>query len=268
MVDGHQKSGFIRLFLRVGTTDHVKSAVDFRAADFMQMLMQPFQIPVRQFSFRELRAEFDVLINLLLFHRSDNRLAVFLPEHLRLSSFILIDFLFQLGKRTVGTGIHERRGQMAHHRGITATLGDQSLAGIVDDIQVIMRHFTNQHVGPVVTGQRNLFPRSEFQTAVRAEVHQGVRIELMPQPEISRQITQRRSLLHAVNQLIGVLAVGRQSLRHQHDVAELKFAEHEIRLSVTLDTQIFSRKLAILFLDAFEQISRKAFPDPGKVFLL
>ena len=40
---------------------------------------------------------------------------------------------------------------MTYHRCITAAFGDLCFTDIVDDIQIIMRHFTDKYIGPVVT---------------------------------------------------------------------------------------------------------------------
>ena len=60
---------------------------------------------------------------------------------------------------------------MADHCGIGSAFGDQRFADVVDDVEIIMRHFTDQDVRPVEAGKRDLFPGCEFQTSVCAEVH-------------------------------------------------------------------------------------------------
>ena len=103
---------------------------------------------------------------------------------------------------------------MTYHRCITAAFGNLCFTDIVDDIQIIMRHFTDKYIGPVVTGQSNLFPRRKFQTAMSSDMHQSICLESMPQIEIGCNISVRRRCFYPVNKFIFICAFPGERLRH------------------------------------------------------
>ena len=136
----------------------------------------------------------------------------------------------KLGERAVAVRLHEGGGQVADHRGVAAALGDLCFADVVDDVEIVVRHLADQHVRPVVTRQRDLLPRGEFEAAVGAEVHHRVRLETVAQVEVSRDIGVRRGHLDAVDEFVLVAPFAGEGLRHQDDVAELNPADGHIAL--------------------------------------
>ena len=95
--------------------------------------------------------EFEVTVVMLLSGDFDDGLHILGFEHCVFRGFELVEFFVQLRERTVAVGLHEGGGQMTHHGGVTAALGNLRLSDVVDDVQIIMWNPARKHVRPVVT---------------------------------------------------------------------------------------------------------------------
>ena len=109
---------------------------------------------------------------------------------------------------------------MADERRVTAAFGNLRLAHVVHHVKIVVRHFADEHVRPVVARERNLFPRREFETAVGAEMHHRISFKSMADIEIGCDVGVRRRHFDAVDELALLLAFAGERLRHQDDVAE------------------------------------------------
>ena len=150
-VDGHETGGFIRLFRRVGAADDIHAAIDLRILDLVQEVVQFAEVLFRRLSGSESGGEFEVTVVMLLSGDFDDGLHILGFEHGVFRGFELVEFFVQLRERTVAVGLHEGGGQMAHHGGVTAALGNLRLPDVVDDVQIIMWNPARKHVRPVVT---------------------------------------------------------------------------------------------------------------------
>ena len=262
-VHRHEFCGFLRFGVRVGASEHVESAVDFFALKIVQVIVQKFKIGFIEFAGGEIRAELEFVVELLLFRQFDDRLAVLLLEPRVLDQCAHFDLAVKLADRAVAVGIHERCGQMADERRVTAAFGNLRLAHVVHHVKIVVRHFADEHVRPVVAGERDLLPRGELKTAVRSEMNQGVGVEFVPYPEIGRDIGMRRGHLHAVHDFVRVLPFAGNGLRHQHDVAEPEHTECKLAIR---SAEGFSREFAVARRHCFIQIGGHAFPYPLLIF--
>ena len=106
--------------------------------------------------------------------------------------------------------------------GVGAPLGNHGLAHVADGVEIKVRRGADEAVGPVVGAKRGLLARRVFETAVRAEVHDGIGLETVTRPKVGSDVGVRRGGIGAVHNLEIVVAQTSHGLRHQHDVAELQ----------------------------------------------
>ena len=259
-VHRHEFCGFLRFGVRVGASEHIESAVDFLALKIVQVIVQKLQIGFIEFAGGEIRAELELVVELLLLRQFDDRLAVLLLEPRVLDQCAHFDLAVKLADRAVAVGIHERCGQMADERRVTAAFGNLRLAHVVHHVKVVVRHFPDEHVRPVIAGERDLLPRREFQASVGAEMNQRIRVELVPDPEIGCDVVVRRSHFDAVHDLVRIRSLSGDGLRHQHDVSE---AEHTERKSAVRRLEGFPRKFPVARRHRPIEIRGHALSDPG-----
>ena len=86
----------------------------------------------------------------------------------------------------------QRRGDMTQRQCPDAALGLRGLARIVDDEGVDHRQITGQRLGPAFIRQGHSLARQPFQRAMRADMHQRLRAEFLPQPEVEGDIAMAR----------------------------------------------------------------------------
>ena len=261
-VDGHQPGSLIRLVLGVGAADHVQTAVDLGILNLMQEVVQLAEVLLVQLARRKVRRELEVTVVVLFRRDFDDRFGVFGLEHRIFRNLVVFELFMELRDRAVAVGLHERGGQVADHRRVTAALRDLRLADVVDDVQVVVRHLADQHVRPVVAGKRHLLPRGEFEAAVGAEVHHRVRLEAVAQVEVGRDIGVRRGHLDAVDELVLVAALAGKRLRHQDHVAELNPPDGHIAFG---SPEGFAGKFAVPLRDGLVEVGGHALFDPRQI---
>ena len=105
------------------------------------------------------------------------------------------------------------------------------LADVVDDVRIQHRHVAHRQVRRIEGPQAALLAGVPFLRAVGAEVHDGVRLELLAHPEIHRRVVVVHDLLGVVEQvllLLGAAAAARR-LRQDQELPELQARNHEAR---------------------------------------
>ena len=227
--------------------------------------MQSRQVFAVQDTLCEICGELEVDMQILLHGHCNDRLAVFILEHCGFRGLIRFDFLFDLMQFPVAPRIHERCSQVTDHRGVGAAFRNQRFADVVDDVKIVMRQIADQYIRPVEAGKRNLFPRGELQTSMRAEMHQRIRAEFMTDPEIRGDVGVRGRLLDAVNNLVRIVADRGKSLRQNHDIAEPQHPERHALFAVFFHGEIIAGNGTVLFFHFRIEFLRHALADPGKI---
>ena len=77
---------------------------------------------------------------------------------------------------------------MRNHCRVTAPFGNIGLARIVDRVNIEMRDFAKQRVGPAVTGDTELETGHPFHGTVHADVYQRICVESAADPAVERNI--------------------------------------------------------------------------------
>ena len=133
---------------------------------------------------------------------------------------IFIDQGFQPRQIVMQFGAGHRRRQMIDDHGGGAALGLNAFAGIVDNEGIEMRQRAQHRVRHAIRRQANAFTRQPFEIAVLAEMHDGVGVEVAPDPEVKRQIMVRRHQIGIVIGALGIDVVAARGLNADDDVTE------------------------------------------------
>ncbi len=86
------------------------------------------------------------------------------------------DQLVQLLQPLIQPRILRRGGEVGNRLGVTATLGNRRLAGIVRRVVIEVGNAANQVIGIAISRHPHLFPRHELQRPVGAEVQHRIRL--------------------------------------------------------------------------------------------
>ena len=157
---------------------------------------------------------------------------------------VLVEKLLQLGDVAIRFGPGHRRDQVVDDGGVRPALGLGALAGVVDQERVDQRHRPDRGVRPAGTGHADVLAGQPFQVAVLAQVHDGVRAELLLQPAIGRQIMVRGRHFRVVVDRDRVLTEPAGRLDQHDDVPGLQGGQHDlaVRAGRPVDEQFARRR--------------------------
>ena len=101
---------------------------------------------------------------------------------------VLIQQPFQLRQWTVQPSATQWRGEVIKDQGLAAALRLGSLTGVIDDEGIEVGHRPQRQLGEATRGLADAFARQPLQVAVLAQMHHHMGAELLPQPEVVRQV--------------------------------------------------------------------------------
>ena len=133
---------------------------------------------------------------------------------------IFVDQRLEVLQRTVALGAGQRRRQVIDDDGADAALGLRSLARIVDDERIEMRHRAEDGFRIAGFRQRQSLARQPFEIAVLAHMDDGMGAIFLAQVGVEGEIAMRR---HEVRRMVGFLRIDIVAARRLD--ADQRFAE-------------------------------------------
>ena len=130
--------------------------------------------------------------------------------------------LLEAGDVAVAVGGGHCGNEVVDDGGVGAALGLGSLAGVVDDERVEQRHIVQRHFGVAGGRQPDALARQPFQSAVLAQVNDGVGAENIPNPAVIGDIVVGRGQVGAVVNGDGVFAETPGRLQSHEHIAQVK----------------------------------------------
>ncbi len=192
---------------------------------------------------------------------------------------VLVHQLLQARDVAVALGARHGRHQVADQGGVGAALGLRALAGVVDQERVDERDVADRRVRAAGGGHPRGLAGQPLQVAVLADVHDGVRAELLPEPVVGRQVMVAGRQVGVVIDRDRVRAEPPRRLHQHHDVARPQRGQHDlpVRIPAAVGEQL-ARRLAPVPGDRAPQlrvqggeprpVARRADPDLAAVELL
>ena len=101
---------------------------------------------------------------------------------------IFIHQRLKIAQRPIGFGPCQRWCQVVDDHRLRAPLGLRAFARVIDDERIDVRHRPQNRLWQAAVGQGDRFARQPFQIAVLAHMHDGIRAEIVPQPEIEGEV--------------------------------------------------------------------------------
>ena len=126
----------------------------------------------------------------------------------------------ELQQTAIKTRVRDRWREIADQRRSSTALSKRTLGRIVRGIEVEIRHVADQSIWPAVTRQACLLARHELERAVRSEMQDSVRAEILTKPAIERRerVGRREALFEQEPHRIAL--VTERGLHTDEDVAE------------------------------------------------
>ncbi len=116
----------------------------------------------------------------------------------------------------------EWSGEVALCLCVGTALGYHRLAHIADGIYIKMWYRTHQLIWPIIAAERHLLARGVFQGTVGSEMDERIGMETLLYPLVCGNVSFRRILVGAMDELESIISLAWQWLRQQGDIAELQ----------------------------------------------
>ena len=160
---------------------------------------------------------------------------------------VLVHQLFQAGDVAVALGAGHGRDQVTDQGGVGAPLGLRALAGVVDQERVDERDIADRGVRTAAGRHAGGLPGQPLQVAVLADVHHGVRGELIPQPAVGGEVVVARGQVRVVVDRDRVRAEPAGRLHHHDHVSGPQRGQHDLTLGVlaAVDEQFAGRRAPV-----------------------
>ena len=153
---------------------------------------------------------------------------------------VLVHQLFQARDVAVALGAGHGRDQVTDQRGVGPALGLGALARVVDQERVDEREVADRRVAAAAGRHAARLAGQPLQVAVLADVHHGVRAELVPQPAVGGEVVMARGQVRVVVDRDRVRAEAAGRLDHDGDVARAQRGQHDLAVGflAAVDEQV------------------------------